>query len=117
MVGFSHRPSTLAQAAALLAELEYLDREDVAVATLDELADRLVERWQKDPRNVARAQNLLDSVDELRDRLQASHIDLWLRPTGEHARQATTSRQRNERSARRGTPVVSSAILRAFPVL
>jgi hypothetical protein len=76
---FSVRVPTVSQAAVLLAALEYLDGESVNVATASELIEKLAQHWAKDPRNVARAQNLLDSVEELRRRLEASNIDRWSR--------------------------------------
>lgn len=74
---FAWRTSTVSQAVALLVELDYLDRDGVTVATTDELIEKLVEHWVRDPRNIARAQDLLDSVDQLRHRLEANNINLW----------------------------------------
>lgn len=76
---FSTRVPTVSQAAALLVALEYLDRENADVATGGGLIEKLAEHWARDPRNVARAQNLLNSVEELRRRLEANNIDLWPR--------------------------------------
>lgn len=79
---FSTRMPTVSQAAALLVALEYLDDESVNVATAEELIEKLVAHWARDPRNGARAQNLLDSVEELRRRLEANSIDRWSRTDG-----------------------------------